>query len=121
MTELLLRWAINAIALVALPYVVSSIEVASFGWALAAALVIGLVNALIRPVLFVLTLPVTLLTLGLFTFVVNALCFWLAGSLFAGFHVAGFWPAFWGAIVYSILSWALSALVFGAPPPARTQ
>jgi putative membrane protein len=121
MIELLLRWAINAIALVALPYIIASIQVTSFGAALAAALVIGLINALIRPVLFVLTLPVTLLTLGLFTFVVNALCFWLAGSLFEGFRVAGFWPAFWGAIVYSIVSWALSALVFGDRPPAGTQ
>jgi putative membrane protein len=119
MLQLVLRWAINAIALVALPYIVSSIEVASFGTALAAALVIGLVNALIRPVLLVLTLPVNLLTLGLFTLVVNALCFWLAGSLFEGFRVAGFWPAFWGAIVYSIVSWALSALVFGERPAPR--
>jgi putative membrane protein len=110
--RLLLTWLVNALALLALPHLFGSIRVDTFVTALVAALVLGLINTLIRPVLVLLTLPVTLLTLGLFIFVINGLLFWLAGSgLIAGFHVVGFWAAFFGAIVYSVLSWALSALV----------
>ena len=79
--------------------------------ALAAALVLGLVNALVRPVLVLLTLPVTILTLGLFIFVINGLLFWAVGSFVSGFHVAGFWPGVFGAIIFSLVSWLLSALV----------
>lgn len=109
--RLLLVWLINAVALVALPYLMPSISVDSFLTALVAALILGLVNTFIRPVLILLTLPATLLTLGLFIFVINALLFWLVGSFVQGFHVAGFWSAFFGAILYSIISWALSALL----------
>src|SRR5690348_9819463 len=110
--RLLLVWLINAAALFALPYLMSSIKVDSLVSALVAAVVLALINTLIRPVLVLLTLPATLLTLGLFIFVINGLLFWLAGSGFiAGFRVDGFWAAFFGAIVYSIISWALSALV----------
>ena len=79
--------------------------------ALIAALVLGLVNTLIRPVLVVLTLPVTFLSLGLFVLVINALLFWLVATLVDGFHVAGFWSAFLAAILYSVISWALSTLL----------
>jgi putative membrane protein len=75
--------------------------------------VLGLVNAFIRPVLILLTLPVTLLTLGLFIFVINGLLFWMVGSWLEGFTVAGFWSGFFGAIVYSIISWALSSVLLG--------
>ena len=75
-----------------------------------AALALGLVNTIIRPVLVLLTLPVTVLTLGLFVFVINGLLFWAVGSLVPGFHVAGFWSAVLGAIVFSLLSWLLSSL-----------
>ncbi len=109
--RLLLIWAINAAALFALPYLMTSIRVDSVGTALIAALVLGLVNTLIRPLLVLLTLPVTLLTLGLFIFVINALMFWAVSQLVGGFHVAGFWSAFGGAILYSIISWILSALI----------
>jgi len=109
--RLLLVWLINAAALLALPFLMSSITVDSIATALIAALVLGLVNTFIRPLLVLLTLPATLLTLGLFIFVINALLFWLVGSFVEGFHVAGFWSAFFGAILYSIISWALSALV----------
>ena len=88
-----------------------SIKVDTFVTALIAALVLGLVNAIIRPVLVLLTLPVTLLTLGLFIFVINGLLFWFVGSFVPGFHVAGFWAGVFGAIVYSIISWVLSALI----------
>jgi putative membrane protein len=111
--KLLLVWLINAVALFALPYLMSSITVDSIPSALIAALLLGLVNTFIRPLLVLLTLPVTLLTLGLFIFVINALLFWFVGSFVQGFHVAGFWSAFFGAILYSIISWALSAILLG--------
>jgi putative membrane protein len=109
--RLLLVWLINAAALFALPYLMSSIKVDSLASALIAALVLGLINTFIRPVLVLLTLPATLLTLGLFIFVINGLLFWFVGSFIEGFHVAGFWSAVIGAILYSIISWALSALL----------
>ena len=109
--RLLITWLVNALALLALPYIFTSIQVDDFVTALLAALVLGLVNALIRPVLVLLTLPVTLLTLGLFIFVINGLLFWFVGSFVPGIHVAGFWAGVFGAIVYSLISWALSALV----------
>jgi putative membrane protein len=93
--------------------VMPSIHVASFSSALLAALILGLVNAILRPLLLLLTLPVTLLTLGLFIFVVNGLMFWLAGSMLEGFIVSGFWPAVFGALLYSIVSGVLSGLLLG--------
>src|SRR5947199_771774 len=84
-------------------------RVESFVTALITALVLGLVNTLIRPVLIVLTLPINVLTLGLFTFVINGLLFWFVASFVPGFFVAGFWSAVGGAIIYSLLSWALSS------------
>ena len=109
--RLVLTWIINAVALLALPYVFSSINVDSFGTALLVAVVLGLVNALIRPVLILLTLPATILTLGLFIFVINGLLFWAVGSFLPGFHVDGFWAGVFGAIVFSLISWALSSLL----------
>lgn len=112
--RLLAIWIINALALLALPWVMPSIQVASFTTALIVALVLGLINAILRPLLILLTLPVTLLTLGLFIFVINALLFQLAGNLVDGFNVGGFWSALFGAIVYSLISWALSSLLFSS-------
>lgn len=109
--RLLLVWLINALALLAVSYLMPSVQVASFGAALAAALVLGMVNAFLRPVLVVLTLPVTVLTLGLFIFIINGLLFLGVANLLEGFYVAGFWPAVFGAILFSLLSWLLSALV----------
>ena len=117
MRNLLLVWLINALALLALPYVVPSVHVDGFVTALVAALVLGLVNTLVRPVLVLLTLPVTLVTLGLFIFVINGLLFWMVANLLEGFHVAGFWSAVLGAIVYALISWAASTLVFGNRRP----
>ncbi len=109
--RLLITWLINAAALMALPYLMHSVEVSSLGTALVAALVLGLVNTLIRPLLVILTLPVTLLSMGLFILVINALLFWAVSNLVGGFEVAGFWSAFLAAILYSIISWALSTLL----------
>jgi putative membrane protein len=109
--RLILVWLINALALIAVAYLMPSISVSSFGAALVAALVLGLVNAVVRPVLVLLTLPVTVLTLGLFIFVINGLLFWLVGTWIEGFAVAGFWAGVFGAILFSLVSWLLSALV----------
>jgi putative membrane protein len=113
MIRLLLTWVVNAVALIALPYVFSGIHVADFKTAMIAALVLGLINTLIRPILVLLTLPATILTLGLFIFVINGLLFWFVGSLDLGFRVDGFWTAVLGAVVYSVISWVLSALLPG--------
>ena len=109
--RLLLTWLINALALLALKYILPSITVDSFVTALIVAVVLGFINTLIRPIFVILTLPVTILTLGLFIFVINGLLFWAVGSFVPGFHVDGFWSGVFGAIIYSIISWALSALL----------
>ncbi|GAA4022340.1 phage holin family protein [Actimicrobium antarcticum] len=109
--RLIITWIINAFALLALPYLMHSVTVDGFGTALIAALVLGLVNTLIRPLLLLLTLPVTFLTLGLFIFVINGLMFWGVAQLIGGFHVAGFWSAILAAVIYSIISWVLSSLI----------
>jgi putative membrane protein len=111
LVRLLLVWLINTVALIAVAYLMPSIQVSSFGAALIAALVLGLVNAVVRPVLVLLTLPVTVLTLGLFIFVINGLLFWMVGTWLEGFDVGGFWSGVLGAILFSIVSWLLSALV----------
>jgi putative membrane protein len=105
MLKLLARWALNALALMVLPALISSITVAGFVPALVAALVIALLNALLRPILLILTLPVTILSLGLFALVINGLLFWAASGLVPGVHIGSFWGAFWGALIYSLLSW----------------
>lgn len=109
--QLLISWAINAASLLAIPYLMDSVQITGIGSALVAAAILGLVNTLIRPVLLVLTLPVTFLSLGLFIFVINGLSFWLVAQLVSGFHVAGFWSAVGGALLYSIISWALTTLL----------
>lgn len=109
--KLLLLWLINAISLLAVAYLMPSITVTSFTTALVAAFVLGLFNTVIRPILIFLTLPATVLTLGLFIFVINGLLFWFAGSFIQGFIVNGFWAGFWGALVYSLISWLLSVLL----------
>ena len=108
--KLLLTWALNAVALLLVPYIVPGIQIESFGSALIAVVILGLVNAVVRPVFILLTLPVTLLTLGLFLFVINAMMFWWVGDLLSGFKVDGFFAALFGSIVYSIASWFLSSL-----------
>lgn len=117
----LLRWALNAVALMLVPEVVTAIEVRSFAAALVAALLIGLMNALIRPVLLLLTLPVTLLTLGLFALVINALLFWLVSELVAGFYVPTFWSAMGGALLYSLLTWMVNAALQDKPARNRPE
>ena len=111
--RLLLAWIINALSLLALPYLFTSIRVEGFYAAMIVALALGLINTVIRPILILLTLPINILTLGLFTFVINGLLFWFVASFVKGFYVAGFWPAIGGAIVYSFISWICSTLILG--------
>jgi putative membrane protein len=99
--KLLFRWLLSATALLAVAHLYSGVQVQSFSAALVAALVIGLFNILLRPVLVLLTLPVTIVTLGLFLFVINALMFWLASAALTGFHVRGFDAALLGSLMYS--------------------
>jgi len=113
--RLLLRWIVMAIALAVAAWTVPGIDVTGQNGTIAVllmAIVFGIVNAFIRPLITLLSCPLVLLTLGLFTLVINGLCFslssWIAQSLGIGFVVNGFWPAFWGAIVVSIVSFLLS-------------
>ncbi|MGO4332695.1 phage holin family protein [Cupriavidus sp. 2TAF22] len=111
--RLLAVWIINAAALFLVGNLISGIHLGGFGSAMIAALVLGLVNTLIRPILVILTLPVTLLTLGLFIFVINALLFLFVGKLLSGFVVTGFGAALLGSILYSVISWLLSSVLLG--------
>jgi putative membrane protein len=107
----LARILLNAFAIVLAGAIVPGIVIDGLLSALAAGAALALINAVIRPVLLLLTLPITLLTLGLFIFVLNALCFWLVSAVVPGFHVAGFWPALGGALVVSVMSWVANAFV----------
>ena len=107
----LARILLNALAIVLAGSIVPGITIDGLLSALAAGAALALINAVIRPVLLLLTLPITLLTLGLFIFVLNALCFWLVSAVVPGFHVAGFWPALGGALVVSVMSWVANAFV----------
>lgn len=111
MTKLLLQWMLSAGALLLVANLYSGVQISSFSSALWAALVLGLLNTVLRPVLVVLTLPVTLLTLGLFLLVVNGLVFWMASGLLSGLHVRGFWAAVWGALLYSGLGLFIDSLL----------
>lgn len=100
--KLIVKWLLNATALLAVAALYSGVEVQSFGAALMAALVIGLFNLFLRPLLILLTLPVTVLTLGLFLFIINALLFWAAANILDGFYVRGFVAALLGSFIYSV-------------------
>ena len=105
---LLAKWLVNSLALFAADYLVSGLAIYDFWSGLAAAALLGIVNAVIRPVLIILTLPINIMTLGLFTLVINALMLRLVAWLVGGITITGFWPAFWGAIIISLVSWFLS-------------
>lgn len=102
--KILFRLLIVAVTLMGIAYIVPGIEITSFYAALIAAIVLGLLNIFIRPLLVVLTLPITILSLGLFIFVINGLLFWFAASFIDGMQVAGFIPAFIGALLISVVS-----------------
>ena len=110
----ILRCVINALALLAVTYLYDGVKVDGFTSAIIAAVVLGVVNAILRPILVILTLPVTILTLGLFIFVINALLFWLVASIVPGFNVAGFWASMIGSILFSIITLLTSYLLGSA-------
>jgi putative membrane protein len=115
--QLLVIWILNALALLTVAYVLPGITVDGIESALIAALILGLINTLLRPLLILLTLPVTVVTLGLFILVINGLLFWFAGSVLKGFEVSGFWVGVAGALLYSIFSSVLAMLIFSRKPP----
>jgi len=110
---LILQWLVSALSLMIVAHIVPGFMVRSFGSALLASLVIGLVNATIGIALKILTFPLTILTFGLFLLVINALMIMVASSMLDGFHVSGFWPAFLGAIVLAIVSSAMRSVLLG--------
>lgn len=110
MTRLVLKWALNSFALFIVMKLLPGIQIDRFQDLLLATLVIGLLNAFLRPIIILLTLPVTLLTLGLFTLVINGLMFYLAAHLVSGFHVTGFGAAFVAALLFSLFSFVLNML-----------
>ncbi len=111
--KLILKWLLSAAALLFVAYMYDGVQLKSFQAALIAAFVIGLLNTLVRPILIILTLPVTIVTVGLFLFVINALMFWAAASLLSGFNVTGFWAAMIGSVLYSVLSMLINSALDG--------
>ena len=109
--HLLLRLIINMIALFVVAYFVPGVQVSGVFGAFIAAVILGIANAIIKPILIVLSLPLEILTLGLFTFIINAVLFWIVGHLGLGLVVHGFWPALWGSIILWLVSWFLSAIL----------
>jgi putative membrane protein len=109
--RIIVRWCINALALLAVAYLYSGVQVDGIVAALIAALVLGLANAIIRPVLILLTLPVTLLTMGLFIFVINAFLFWFVAEVVKGFTVTGFMAALIGSLMYSVITLIVNAII----------
>lgn len=112
MITLLARWLLNAAALLVVAYLYPGVKVDDFVTALIAALVLGLVNAIVRPILVILTLPATILTLGLFLFVINAFCFWFVAEAVRGFRVDGAIAALVGSLLYSVITLITSWLLF---------
>lgn len=111
MNGLMLRWLMLTVAIVISSYLVDGIAVSGFLPAVFAAAVLGILNAFFRPIVLILTLPINILSLGLFTFVINAIMLKMASSIIPGFLVHGFWAAVLGALLISIISWALNSFV----------
>ncbi|MCX7188577.1 MAG: phage holin family protein [Proteobacteria bacterium] len=109
--RIIATWILNALALLAVAYLLPGIRVDGFFSALIAAMLLGLINVFLRPLLILLTLPVTFVTLGLFVLVINGLLFWFAGSVLKGFDVSGFWAGLTGSLLYSALSFILSFML----------
>jgi len=107
---LLIRWLLYSLTLLGIAYYLPGVGVDGFYSAAIIVIILGLLNAFIKPIILLLTLPFNILTLGLFTFVINGLLFWFASTVVKGFAVAGFWPAFWGALIMTIVSWVISGL-----------
>ena len=110
MTNFLVRWGINSVAIFIVAHIVKGVEVSSTAIVLVIALVIGIINAFLRPLILMVTLPINILSLGLLTLFINGALFYLVSTIVKGFVIKGFWPAFWGYILFSIISFLLSIL-----------
>jgi putative membrane protein len=110
MIEILIRWILFSIGLLFISWAIPGIIISNFLTALWASIVIGLINIFIKPILIILTFPINLLTLGLFTFVINALLFWLSSKIVPGFFISGFWAAFWGSVLFSIITIIINSI-----------
>lgn len=108
---IIVRWIFNAATLLAIAYWLPGVEVSGFYIALITALILGLVNIVIKPILLLLTLPINVLTLGLFTFFINGLLFWFVASFIEGFTVADYSAAFFGALIMTVVGWILNAIL----------
>ena len=108
---LLIRWLILTVAIIVASYLLEGIHISSFFSAFLAAAILGILNALFRPVLLILTLPINILTLGLFTFIINALMLKMVSGVIPGFEVYGFWTAVFGSLIISIVSWLLNSFI----------
>jgi putative membrane protein len=106
-----LRWFINSLALLVVTYIVKGIEIANLPTVFIAALVLGIINAFLRPLIILVTLPINILTWGLFTFIINGFMFYLVSRIVRGFSIANFWTAFFGALLYSVISLLLNILI----------
>jgi len=111
--KFIVRLLLNGLAIIVASWIVPGLHLTTVSAAIAAGVFLGLVNALLRPVLVLLTLPITFLSLGLFIFVINAACLGLAAALVPGFDIDGFVAALLGALIVSIVSWVLSGLLIG--------
>jgi|YelNatPaOPRAMG01_1025707.scaffolds.fasta_scaffold13446_3 putative membrane protein len=105
------RWLVLTIAICLVPYIIQGISVSNFGYALLAALILGILNLIIKPIIQIITLPINIITLGLFTLVINAILLEMVAWLVPGFYVATFWSAIWGGLIISIVSGILNWLL----------
>ena len=111
MRGLLIKWIINSLAILIVTYIVKGIEVASPVTAIVAAFVLGIINAFLRPLIILITLPINIFTFGLFTFFINGFLFYIVSKVVKGFVITGFWPAFFGALLFSAISFLLSLVI----------
>jgi len=111
MRGLLIKWIINSLAILIVTYIVKGIEVASPITVIVVAFVLGIINAFLRPLIILITLPITIFTFGLFTFFINGSLFYMVSKIIKGFVITGFWPAFFGALLFSAISFLLSLLI----------
>ena len=118
---LLAKWLILTVAVLAASYLIENIHVTSFFAALFGAAAIGFLNMFFRPILLILTLPINIMSLGLFTFIINALMLKMASGLIPGFHVVGFWSTIFGAITISVVNWFLNMIVADTTRPGRMR
>ncbi|MCX5751800.1 MAG: phage holin family protein [Candidatus Saganbacteria bacterium] len=115
MFNFLLMWFVNVVALITVVYILPGLQFDSWTAAIVAGLILGLINTFFKPIILILTLPINIFTLGLFTLIINAGLFFLTALIVKGFVVAGFWPAFWGALLFSIISALINWLIKTKP------